>query len=485
MSSSIITQQSTGPASETQSGLVTTSAQTIGGTKTFANGIILSPNTTPATNPTSGLQVYAKSDGKLYTLNSAGVEQAVGSGGSIILITQNSHGFTSADIGRPLYLNGSIYTFAKADLESTSEVAGLISRIVDINSFEICLGGEVSSIGANLIEGGGSLTPGEMYFLSASTTGKITITAPSVVGQVSKPIGIARTTTAIDFFNMRGFVVGGTNVYTQIALSNNNVTTIQNASAYDSVELSGWIYINATIPYRFSVKIQVTRKGDGTNYLVSHQTSGDTPPDGFDVDATAAGLVQITLPSIAGFTSAIVQFSLNGPAIGASLPLQIESTNVSFSTVQAKDSNGIIVRNSNGTQISKFTDRTQEHIYHYSSNASISNQYIHLKTNISMSDKMPLFKFEGYAYGESKPIDANLVFYAYSATNSIINVGTYGSHTCSVYKSSDGFAVLTILFSNMYFVGFTVSVYQHTPASVQSNVSISAATNSSSATGVY
>lgn len=312
-------------ASASAPGLVSTEDQSFAGVKTFTEGLILSPNTTPVVNPSSGLQVYAKADNKLYTLTSTGVEQAVGSGGSVLLITQASHGFTSADVGRPLYLNGSTYALAQADTEVKAEVAGLINRIIDANSFEVCLGGEVSTVGANLIVGGGSLTTGEMYFLSASEAGKISTTPPSVVGQISKPVGIARTTTALDFFNMRGSSVGGTNAYTQIGLTNNAVTTIQNASAYDSVELSGWVYVNATAPLRFGIKIQVTKNGAGNNYLVSFQTSGDTPPTGFDVDATAAGLVQVTLPSIAGFTSAVVQFSLNGPAVGASLPLQINS----------------------------------------------------------------------------------------------------------------------------------------------------------------
>lgn len=509
-------------ASASAPGLVSIENQSFGGVKTFTNGVILSPNTTPVVNPSAGLQVYAKSDNKLYTLTSTGIEQAVGSGGSVLLITQASHGFTSADVGRPLYLNGSTYALAQADTEAKAEVAGLINRIIDGNSFEVCLGGEVSSIGANLVTGAGvetvvfdsytgqtangitsgvgssryygatfivgtpcdvskisvyaqtnstaetgsiylelyqtipgiitdeptgpvlatstsislvglptstsrffdftfntpvsiaagtkylwlmkgtgidtnaltalvttasisdtvtsyydllnygnapgpywaqgfdqlfkvtalvssALTPGEMYFLSASQAGKISTTPPSVVGQISKPVGIARTSSAIDFFNMRGSSVGGTNVYTQIGLTNNAVTTIQNASAYDSVELSGWVYINATTPLRFGIKVQVTKNGAGNNYLVSFQTSGDTPPSGFDVDATAAGLVQVTLPSIAGFTSAVVQFSLNGPAVGASLPLQIESTNVSFSAVQAKDVGGIALKDSTGT----------------------------------------------------------------------------------------------------------------------------------------
>lgn len=418
-------------------------------------------------------------NGQFLTTNGSGTLSWTNAAGSIISITQDSHGFTSADVGRPLYLNGSVYTPAQADTEAKAEVAGLINRIINTSTFEVCLGGDIAvSSYSNLLEnfdyaantdttfptisgsgltisptanpgstftlassktinqialilgvnytasvyveiyaasgsqstgpvlatsntislstvsstrwtaftfptttlasgnylfivryigtgfgtlytfGNGSgyagqaftynpsttvwtnqgsdvhfqfgqniiLSPGEMYFLSASAAGKITTTPPSIVGQISKPVGIARSTTAFDFYNMRGSAVGGTNVYTQIGLSNNATTTIQNVSAYNSVELQGWIYINATTPYRYLFKAQVTKKGDGTDYLISFQHSGDTPPSGFNITVTTAGLVQVTLPSVAGFTSAVAQFNLNGPAVGVSLPLQINSS---------------------------------------------------------------------------------------------------------------------------------------------------------------
>ena len=497
-------------ASSISPGIVSITDQEFAGVKTFTDGILLAPNTTPVSNPTSGLQVYAKSDNKLYTLNSDGIEQAVGSGGSIILIDQVAHGFVAADVGRPVYLNGSSYEFAQADTEAKAEVAGLISRVISADQFEICLGGEVGSVGnivdasnrtyarsfvqgsysgflfsrylldkllqpENIVAGtatyladglndilistpgnvapamdnpltedpventnnnissyvyyynntqysvvqllelwkvnfsvnGGVLTldsfgepgafwpyfafpitvpesnvsgyfviglynnkryisltmssdinlsdeiyyfleyplegaeiaslyqspipqismeSGQNYFLSPTTPGALVSESPSVVGQISKPVGIARTTSALDFFNMRGSSVGGSNVYTQISLSNNATTTVQNVSAYDSVELAGWVYINATSPYRFHFKAQVTKNGAATDYLISYQTSGDTPPSGFSLSVTSAGIVQAVLPSVSGFTSAFAQFSLNGPAVGASLPLQIQSS---------------------------------------------------------------------------------------------------------------------------------------------------------------
>ena len=65
-------------ATETYVGIVSTGAQTFAGTKKFNNGIILESNTTPAVAPSSGLQMYAKSDNRLYLMDSTGTETSVG-----------------------------------------------------------------------------------------------------------------------------------------------------------------------------------------------------------------------------------------------------------------------------------------------------------------------------------------------------------------------------------------------------------------------
>jgi hypothetical protein len=279
-------------------------------------------------NVTWTLPAADGTNGQALITNGSGTLRWAEATNTIVEVTQNSHGFTTADIGRPLYLNGSTYTYAIANATNTAEVAGLIYKIVDTNTFLVCLSGEVASVGANLIEGGGSLVAGETYFLSPTTAGKITTSDPTVVGQVSKPIGVARSTTAFEFFNMRGSVVGGANARTQLSLSNNAITTIQVASAYDAGELTGWVTIDATTDYRFYVQAQFAKNGAGTDYNISYQTMGDVPPLGFSVTITAAGLIQITLPNIAGFVNAGVNFALNAPAVGATFPLTIGGNNI-------------------------------------------------------------------------------------------------------------------------------------------------------------
>jgi len=262
-----------------------------------------------------GMIRYNDTDDAFEGYNELSGWSALGGGGTSDRVTQASHGFVIGDI---LWMNGSNYEKAKADAANTAEVVGMVSRIIDASTFELTLSGEVAGLAG--------LTPGEVYFLSAATAGALTITEPSVVGQVSLPVGVASSETSLYVAPKRGVVVGAANVRTTITLSNGLTTTVQNVSAYDAGELSGWVYIDATADRRFYVTAQFAKKGDGTGYWCSFQTTGDTPPAGFSMDVTTAGAVHTlvaTMPSVAGFSSANINFALNAPAVGATLPLQI------------------------------------------------------------------------------------------------------------------------------------------------------------------
>lgn len=248
--------------------------------------------------------------------------------GDKITVTQASHGFTSSDVGRPLYLSGTTWTLAQADTAAKAEVAGFIYAVLDSNTLRISTSGEIPTVGANFLEGGGSLTAGEAYFLSATTAGKVTATEPTNVGYVSKPLGVAKSTTGFQFFNFRGMSIGSTNARTQISLSNNTTANIQNMSSYDAGEIVGWVYIDATTDYRFYVSAQFAKNGAGSNYNLSYQTVGDTPPAGFSITITSGGVIQYTMPNVTGFSSAIFNYALNAPAVGTAFPLSVSGTNV-------------------------------------------------------------------------------------------------------------------------------------------------------------
>jgi hypothetical protein len=235
-------------------------------------------------------------------------------------------------VGTPLYVDATSWKKANAMAANTAEVAGLISRRLNDNLAEVSLSGEISGVTASAFIEAVLPTRGSVVFLS-TTDGKLTVSDVTTVGYVSKPIGIVHNvngSTSVDimFYNQRGVVVGSANARTQIFLTNNSTFTIQDGSAYSAGELAGWIEIAATTPLRFYFQAQFAKNGANNNYNLSFQTTGDTPPLGFSVGITSAGLIQITLPNIAGFISAYANFALNAPAVGASLPLTIAGSNI-------------------------------------------------------------------------------------------------------------------------------------------------------------
>jgi hypothetical protein len=296
-------------------------------------------------NPAPGTHRIINRGGTLQVQDDTGLETAIGAGGTVDRISQIGHGFTAGQI---LYFDGVEYQLAQANTSPTAEIVGMVSRVIDVDTFELTLEGKIIDLSG--------LTAGEVYFLSSSVPGGITITEPTTIGYVSLPVGIAIATDVFYVRSSRGAVVGSTNARTEIALSNNTTTNVQDVSAYQAGELVGWVDINGTTDYKFFVSSPFVKNGAGTDYNISPQYVGDTPPVGFSMIITSGGTIRITLPNITGFVSAKIEYGLNVPAVGATFPLAIDSTLVQFSTLKAKDSNGFILQNSSGTQIASLDD---------------------------------------------------------------------------------------------------------------------------------
>lgn len=226
------------------------------------------------------------------------------------------HGFAVGDV---VYFNGSTYAKAISTAANTSEVVGVVSKVVNVFVFEVTSLGE--------IDGLTGLVAGEVYFLSADTAGALTVTEPSVIGQVSVPIGVASSTTELYVAPKRGVVVGGVNARAEVALTSGAVTNVQNVGAYDAGELTGWVFISSAAPVRFYLSARFAKSGAGGDFNLSYSTTGDTPPAGFLVDITTTGMIRVTLPASSGTTSAI-NYALNAPAIGASFPLTVSASQI-------------------------------------------------------------------------------------------------------------------------------------------------------------
>ena len=296
----------------------------------LGSDLTLAEQASPPAAPAAGFgRIYRKTDGKVYSMGPDGIEKAVGSGGSIDQITQVAHGFVDADIGRPLYLNGSTYAFAKADLADTAEVAGLFSRRIDDDTFEMTLSGEVLALTTNAFQEGALPAMGTLVWLSATTAGKLTVTKPSTTGHIGKPQGkVSRSgggTCDLYFENMRAEVIGAAQAETAISLANNATTNVVDVSSRDSGTIEGYVEVNAGTPMRIQFRMPFVRRGDGTFEATLEQTGTNSPGT---LVMSNAGVLQVTLSNHAGFVSARAVFRLNMSNTGPNNPLPIGESSV-------------------------------------------------------------------------------------------------------------------------------------------------------------
>lgn len=128
-----------------------------------------------------------------------------------ITITQPNHGFNVGDV---VYFNGVIYVLAMADTVGDAEVIGIVTGVINTNTFQLTFGGLITALTG--------LTPGGVYFLSDVTPGLLTLTPPSTIGHIEKPLLIAVSSTNGYFYNWRGKVIpapGGFSSWTRIGAS--------------------------------------------------------------------------------------------------------------------------------------------------------------------------------------------------------------------------------------------------------------------------
>jgi len=249
---------------------------------------------------------------------------SLGGGGTTDRVTQASHGFVVGDV---LYLEGSTYTKAVATAANTAEVAGVVSRVIDSSTFELTLSGEISGLlAANFTEAALPAT-GEALFLS-TTAGKMTVTEPSTVGHISIPVGIASGSGSMYVGIKRGVVVGAANARTTISVANAAATSVVNVTNYNSLKLEGELFVNrGSGNQRAYYTVEATKNGAGVWQVSASYTGDDILYGTLPTWDVAANQLQITMPLVTGtFNSASLTYSLNAPAVGASLPLSIDST---------------------------------------------------------------------------------------------------------------------------------------------------------------
>lgn len=197
-------------------------------------------------------KVYITANTINKTLKQAIIDGDLSGGGGAAAYTQSNvaqvaHGFAVKDW---VYHNGTQYVKAKADLDSTSEVVGMVLSVTDADNFVLAHVGYVTGLSG--------LTAGATYYLSPTTAGGMTTTEPTTAGHVSKPVFVAISTTAGFIIQSRGYVVN------QISGTTANTTArfVLEAAVIPYISINGPHYVSNVT--NLSV-VNISALGTGTS----------------------------------------------------------------------------------------------------------------------------------------------------------------------------------------------------------------------------
>ncbi len=244
-----------------------------------------------------------------------------------VQVTQTAHGFVPGDA---IYLNGSSYTKGIATATNTAQIVGLVSRVIDVDNFQLTLSGDV------IISGWG-LTPGTVYFLSATSAGLLSATEPTVAGQASTQVGVARTSNALYVDIKRPTMVGSANVRTTIPIYNNTSTNVLDISGYTSFVLEGELNVirSPGANQRAYYTVEAAKKGAGVWDLDVRYSGDDILYATLPVWGDSSEQLTLTMPLVTDFVSSNLTYSLNAPSIGASLKIDSTAVYTNYKSVSS------------------------------------------------------------------------------------------------------------------------------------------------------
>jgi len=134
------------------------------------------------------------SAGKIVALNSSGnvdITMLPPGVGATTKLAATSENLTAGDLVN-LYNDSGTIKARKADASNGRRAHGFVlSGVTSPNNATVYLDGTITGLT--------SLTPGAAYYLSGATAGAIVSTAPSTSGYISQEVGVALSTTELNF----------------------------------------------------------------------------------------------------------------------------------------------------------------------------------------------------------------------------------------------------------------------------------------------
>jgi hypothetical protein len=115
----------------------------------------------------------------------------------IFPVVQTAHGFNP---GQALRRDTTSWVKAQADSAANGAMVGIVDRVINANTFYLRITGRITGLSG--------LIAGTTYYLSPTTPGALTPTAPSTIGQLFRPVLVADSATSGYMWNDAGTTLG-------------------------------------------------------------------------------------------------------------------------------------------------------------------------------------------------------------------------------------------------------------------------------------
>jgi hypothetical protein len=231
-------------------------------------------------------------------------------------VTQTAHGLS---FGTPVYINGSgAYKPADCTSETTAEVVGVVSNLVDANNFEVTFIGEIYGNFSNALLSGSNLSTGSVYYLSTSA-GKLNLSPSKASGTVHKAVFVATGVTGAVVIPFTGGLLAEDVIITTASTVGRSVAQLNKFRIGDAVR---WVAGSAGLSYAFTPGPGFTSATYADGIYVKAQANSATEAEvvGIVTDVTEIPSTKVnfkfTLTTDGYYTGAVGLCATNGTVAG-------------------------------------------------------------------------------------------------------------------------------------------------------------------------
>lgn len=249
------------PASGVATNLTGTASGLTSGITLALKSATTTVDVSAATAPSSGQVLTA-------TSGTAATWQTPSSGSAVTRSISQANSFTA---GQVLKFTAGAYALAQADSQSDGEVLGMVSGTG--NPFTLTTNGYITGLSG--------LTANTQYFLDPGVAGGLTVTETSTVGQISKPIFFADSTTSGYLTNYRGeqisandTVVNVSGTITPAGTTGNQTINKPSGSVNFAAASSSLVVTNSIVTANSFIFVNINTNDTTLNYVWAMPTAG-------------------------------------------------------------------------------------------------------------------------------------------------------------------------------------------------------------------